>query len=120
MIRYPSASAEFRQKFLPENRKMHSGGNQDFRMVRYHSILSAILLTQRRILVTGGAGFIGSHLVDRLMQGGHEVICLDSFYTGSKDNLRQWIGHSRFELIRHDITEVRKLSHVVLPRNRVS
>ena len=89
-------------------------------MVRYHSILSAILLTQRRILVTGGAGFIGSHLVDRLMQGGHEVICLDSFYTGSKDNLRQWIGHSRFELIRHDITEVRKLSHVVLPRNRVS
>nr|GEW12279.1 UDP-glucuronic acid decarboxylase 6-like [Tanacetum cinerariifolium] len=59
-----------------------------------------------RILVTGGAGFIGSHLVDRLMQNEkNEVIVVDNYFTGSKDNLRQWIGHPRFELIRHDVTQ---------------
>ncbi|MFM8008584.1 MAG: NAD-dependent epimerase/dehydratase family protein, partial [Dolichospermum sp.] len=58
-----------------------------------------------RILVTGGAGFIGSHLIDRLMNDGHEVICLDNFYTGKKHNLLQWLDHPNFELIRHDITE---------------
>nr|GEV97669.1 hypothetical protein [Tanacetum cinerariifolium] len=59
-----------------------------------------------RILVTGGAGFIGSHLVDRLMQNEkNEVIVVDNYFTGSKDNLKQWIGHPRFELIRHDVTE---------------
>ncbi|KAL0336545.1 UNVERIFIED_CONTAM: UDP-glucuronic acid decarboxylase 6 [Sesamum radiatum] len=55
-----------------------------------------------RILVTGGAGFIGSHLVDKLMENEkNEVIVVDNYFTGSKDNLRQWIGHPRFELIRH-------------------
>ncbi len=58
-----------------------------------------------RILVTGGAGFIGSHLIDRLMTEGHEVICLDNFYTGHKRNLLKWLEHPYFELIRHDITE---------------
>ncbi len=58
-----------------------------------------------RILVTGGSGFIGSHLIDRLMADGQEVICLDNFYTGNKRNLLKWIGHPYFELIRHDITE---------------
>ena len=61
-------------------------------------------MTQRH-LVTGGAGFVGSHLVDRLMERGDEVICLDNYFTGRKDNIRQWIGHPRFELIRHDVTE---------------
>ncbi|MGK7909022.1 MAG: UDP-glucuronic acid decarboxylase family protein [Synechococcus sp.] len=59
----------------------------------------------RQILVTGGAGFIGSHLIDRLMARGDEVICLDNYYTGSKQNVLKWLGHPRFELIRHDITE---------------
>ena len=59
----------------------------------------------RQILVTGGAGFIGSHLIDRLMARGDEVICLDNYYTGSKRNVFKWLGHPRFELIRHDITE---------------
>lgn len=54
-------------------------------------------------LVTGGAGFLGSHLCDRLIADGREVLCVDNFYTGSKDNIRHLIGHSRFELIRHDI-----------------
>lgn len=58
-----------------------------------------------RILVTGGAGFIGSHLIDRLMAEGHEVLCLDNFYTGHKRNILKWLNNPYFELIRHDITE---------------
>lgn len=58
-----------------------------------------------RNLVTGGAGFLGSHLCDRLMDAGEEVICLDNYFTGRKSNISHWIGHPRFELIRHDVTE---------------
>ncbi|MCL2283018.1 MAG: SDR family oxidoreductase [Fibromonadales bacterium] len=58
-----------------------------------------------RILVTGGAGFLGSHLCDRLIEQGHDVICLDNYFTGSKKNVEHLIGNSRFELIRHDITQ---------------
>lgn len=57
----------------------------------------------KTILVTGGAGFLGSHLCDRLIERGDEVICLDNFFTGHKDNVRHLLGHPRFELIRHDI-----------------
>ena len=60
-------------------------------------------------LVTGGAGFLGSHLIDRLMEAGDEVICLDNYFTGRKANIARWIGHPRFELIRHDVTEPIKL-----------
>ena len=60
-------------------------------------------------LVTGGAGFLGSHLIDRLMECGDEVICLDNYFTGRKANIARWIGHPRFELIRHDVTEPIKL-----------
>jgi UDP-glucuronate decarboxylase len=59
----------------------------------------------KRILVTGGGGFIGSHLVETLLGQGHEVLCLDNFFTGSKANIRHLLGESRFELIRHDIVE---------------
>ncbi|CAH2030864.1 UDP-glucuronic acid decarboxylase family protein [Trichlorobacter ammonificans] len=58
-----------------------------------------------RILVTGGAGFIGSHLCERLLAEGHDVICLDNFFTGSKDNIIHLMDNHRFELIRHDIVE---------------
>src|SRR5512143_1600918 len=58
-----------------------------------------------RILVTGGAGFIGSHLCERLLGDGHEVLCLDNFFTGSKRNIVHLLDNPRFELIRHDITE---------------
>lgn len=59
----------------------------------------------KRILITGGAGFIGSHLSKRLLDEGNEVICLDNFFTGSKDNIRGLISNTNFELVRHDITK---------------
>lgn len=58
----------------------------------------------KRILITGGAGFIGSHLCDRLIDEGHDVICLDNYFTGRKDNIRHLIGNNRFEAVRHDVT----------------
>ncbi|HEY9905861.1 MAG TPA: UDP-glucuronic acid decarboxylase family protein [Candidatus Sericytochromatia bacterium] len=77
-----------------------------------------------RILVTGGAGFIGSHLIDRLMAQGHEVICLDNFYTGHKRNVLKWLDNPYFELIRHDITEPIRLEadqiyHLACPASPV-
>ena len=59
----------------------------------------------KQILVTGGAGFIGSHLCERLLDEGNAVICLDNFYSGSKKNIWHLIGHPGFELVRHDVTE---------------
>jgi UDP-glucuronate decarboxylase len=77
-----------------------------------------------RILVTGGAGFIGSHLIDRLLKQQHEVICLDNFYTGTKRNIRNWLDLPNFELIRHDITEpirleVDRIYHLACPASPV-
>jgi len=69
-------------------------------MYRYHTYD-----TPKRILITGGAGFIGSHLCERLINDGHEVICLDNYFTGNKENVSHLMNHHRFELIRHDITE---------------
>jgi UDP-glucuronate decarboxylase len=77
-----------------------------------------------RILVTGGAGFIGSHLIDRLMSEGHEVLCLDNFYTGHKRNILKWLDNPYFELIRHDITEpirleVEQIYHLACPASPI-
>ncbi|TAF57009.1 MAG: SDR family oxidoreductase [Oscillatoriales cyanobacterium] len=77
-----------------------------------------------KILVTGGAGFLGSHLIDRLMEQGHDVLCLDNFFTGTKRNIDHWIGHHNFELIRHDITEPIRLEcdriyHLACPASPV-
>jgi len=58
----------------------------------------------KKILVTGGAGFIGSHLCERLLDGGHEVLCLDNYFTGSKTNIAHLLSQSYFELVRHDVT----------------
>ena len=75
-------------------------------------------------LVTGGAGFLGSHLIDRLMKRGEEVICIDNFFTGTKRNLIQWLDNHNFELIRHDITkpitlEVDRIWHLACPASPV-
>jgi UDP-glucuronate decarboxylase len=59
---------------------------------------------RKSVLVTGGAGFLGSHLCDRLVEGGHDVICLDNFFTGTKRNIEHLIANPRFELLRHDVT----------------
>lgn len=77
-----------------------------------------------RILVTGGAGFIGSHLIDRLMHQDREVICLDNFYTGRKRNIAHWLDRPNFEVIRHDITEpirleVDRIFHLACPASPV-
>jgi len=57
----------------------------------------------KRILVTGGAGFLGSHLCERLLNEGNDILCLDNFFTGSKNNIAHLLGRPHFELIRHDI-----------------
>ncbi len=61
-------------------------------------------LTVKRILVTGGAGFLGSHLCERLLDRGHDVLCVDNFFTGAKRNVDHLLDHHRFELLRHDVT----------------
>ncbi|MHB8727700.1 MAG: UDP-glucuronic acid decarboxylase family protein [Sulfuricaulis sp.] len=60
--------------------------------------------TRKRILVTGGAGFLGSHLCERLLKDGHDVLCVDNFFTGSKDNIVHLMGDPHFEVLRHDVT----------------
>jgi UDP-glucuronate decarboxylase len=60
--------------------------------------------THKRVLVTGGAGFLGSHLCERLLADGNDVLCVDNFFTGTKDNIAHLLGNPRFELMRHDVT----------------
>ena len=62
------------------------------------------MLSRKRILVTGGAGFLGSHLCERLLGEGHDVICVDNYFTGTRDNIIHLIDNPRFEVIRHDVT----------------
>lgn len=77
-----------------------------------------------RILVTGGAGFIGSHLCDKLINNGHEIVCVDNFFTGTKDNISHLIGNPKFEIIRHDIIqpillEIDQIYHLACPASPV-
>lgn len=73
-----------------------------------------------RILVTGGSGFVGSHLVDRLMMAGHQVIVVDNMFTGRQKNVAHWLGHPNFQLIIHDVIEpimleVDQIYHLACP-----
>lgn len=61
-------------------------------------------INMKRVLVTGGAGFVGSHLCERLLEAGNEVLCVDNFYTGTRSNVAHLLGNSSFELMRHDVT----------------
>lgn len=69
----------------------------------YPKVRHLPLKAKKRILVTGGAGFVGSHLVDHLMSHGHQVTVADNFFTGSKRNVAHWLGHPNFELLQHDV-----------------
>jgi UDP-glucuronate decarboxylase len=79
---------------------------------------------KKRVLVTGGAGFIGSHLCERLLRDGHEVLCVDNFYTGSRGNIGRLLGDPNFELMRHDVTfplyvEVDEIYNLACPASPV-
>ena len=79
---------------------------------------------QKRILVTGGAGFLGSHLIDRLLSQGHEVVCADNLFTGSKRNIAHVLDHKSFEFLRHDVTfplylEVDQIYNLACPASPV-
>src|SRR5690349_24733237 len=78
----------------------------------------------KRILVTGGAGFLGSHLCERLLEAGHDVLCVDNYFTGSKANVAACLDHPRFELMRHDVTfalyvEVDEIYNLACPASPV-
>ena len=80
--------------------------------------------TQKRILVTGGAGFLGSHLIDRLLELGHDVLCVDNLFTGSKANIAHLLEHRNFEFLRHDVTfplyvEVDEIYNLACPASPV-
>ena len=82
------------------------------------------MYSNKKILITGGAGFIGSHLCEKLLLEGNEVICVDNYFTGSKSNLKNLINHPKFELIRHDITfplylEVDEIYNLACPASPV-
>ena len=81
-------------------------------------------LTRKRVLVTGGAGFLGSHLCERLLRDGHDVLCVDNYFTGRKDNIAHLIGDPHFEAMRHDITfplyvEVDEIYNLACPASPV-
>ncbi|CAK9816973.1 UDP-glucuronic acid decarboxylase 1 [Anthophora plagiata] len=95
--------------------KIENRVSKDFPTVKFLNYKN-----RKRILVTGGAGFVGSHLVDRLMLAGHELIVVDNFFTGRKRNVEHWVGHENFELVHHDIVrplylEVDEIYHLASP-----
>ena len=80
--------------------------------------------TSKRVLVTGGAGFLGSHICERLLSEGHEVLCVDNFYSSTRDNVAHLLGNPRFELMRHDVTfplyaEVDEIFNLACPASPV-
>ncbi|XP_067949385.1 UDP-glucuronic acid decarboxylase 1-like [Watersipora subatra] len=94
--------------------------NQRVNSTRYPYVKYLNYRDRKRILVTGGAGFVGSHLVDALMVEGHEVTVIDNYFTGRKQNIIHWLGHPNFELINHDIVnpifvEVDEIYHLASP-----
>lgn len=90
----------------------------------YPAVRALSLSEKKRIVVTGGAGFVGSHLVDRMMLLGHQVICIDNFFTGNQTNLAHWLGHPHFEFVRHDVVnplfiECDRIYHLACPASPV-
>ncbi len=82
------------------------------------------MFSRKRVLVTGGAGFIGSHLCERLLAQGHSVLCVDNYFTGTRDNISHLLPHPRFEAMRHDVTfplyvEVDEIYNLACPASPV-
>src|SRR5271170_6459653 len=80
--------------------------------------------SRKRVLVTGGAGFLGSHLCDRLVGQGHDVLCVDNYFTGRRENISHLLDHANFEAMRHDITfplyvEVDEIYNLACPASPV-
>ena len=119
----------FEDDFSQENQRLKTRINEleerlsslEHKVINKYPEVTHLSYDQRkRILVTGGAGFVGSHLVDRLMISGHEVTVVDNFFTGRKRNVEHWFGHKNFELIHHDIVnplyiEVDQIYHLASP-----
>lgn len=102
------------------NEKAYEAGIAAATEKRFPEIRKLSIQEQHRILVTGGAGFVGSHLVDKLMKQGHKVTVADNFFTGRKENVEHWIGHPNFELKTHDVIEpflleVDQIYHLACP-----
>jgi UDP-glucuronate decarboxylase len=99
-------------------------GQAIFDVIQHRGNLMRKYNGRSQILVTGGAGFLGSHLCDRLIAQGHDVICVDNFFTGNKRNIEHLLAHPRFELIRHDVTfplylEVDEIYNLACPASPV-
>ena len=82
------------------------------------------MMSRKRVLVTGGAGFIGSHLCERLLAQGDSVLCVDNYFTGTRDNIAHLLAHPRFEAMRHDVTfplyvEVDEIYNLACPASPV-
>jgi UDP-glucuronate decarboxylase len=100
------------------------GSDQDITPTAAMTSFPDILLPPRRVLVTGGAGFIGSHLCERLLESDCEVLCVDNFFTGARRNIEHLLDHPRFEILRHDITfplhvEVDEIYNLACPASPV-
>ncbi len=88
------------------------------------AVRSSRYATKKRVLVTGGAGFIGSHLCARLLEAGNQVLCVDNFFTGTRGNVATLLDHPDFEMMRHDITfplfvEVDEIYNLACPASPV-
>ncbi|KAL0409833.1 UNVERIFIED_CONTAM: UDP-glucuronic acid decarboxylase 1 [Sesamum latifolium] len=120
-----SANRESSVRYQDPNYEHHLGTRNNY---RYASGVGRVPVgigrKRNRIVVTGGAGFVGSHLVDKLIARGDDVIVVDNFFTGRKDNLVHLFGNPRFELIRHDVVEpilleVDQIYHLACPASPV-